>query len=163
MEHHLMKNCPERKAAALRQKKASHSSGAKSSTMKSSASSGKIKLAAGSAREAAAMMSSSSSSSQLAKHSTAPAGLGAPLGSMAQMDAMSLGTAPAEPDGRVQCGVCSRKFAADRIGAHQRICRKIRAKADQRGVCVRAKRKRAKRKRAKRKRAKRAQAICGRR
>ena len=31
----------------------------------------------------------------------------------------------ADESGRIQCSVCSRKFSADRIGVHQRICRKL--------------------------------------
>ena len=33
-------------------------------------------------------------------------------------------------DGRIPCAVCGRKFAADRIGTHQRICRKVNSKGE---------------------------------
>ncbi|GMI48590.1 hypothetical protein TrCOL_g447 [Triparma columacea] len=41
-----------------------------------------------------------------------------------------ISTGQPEADGRIPCAVCGRKFASDRIGTHQKICRKIKMKGE---------------------------------
>jgi hypothetical protein len=78
--------------------------------------------------------SSSSYGSDNYRSSASPRGNsnggGAPLHQAAA--SMSIGNPAPDANGFVPCVVCGRSFSSDRVGIHQRICRKIVAKANAR-------------------------------
>jgi len=129
MEHHLRKNCPERRSVMLKNKKVEHSMSPSNSdgqlrqgfggSCGGGSGGGQIKVAAGSgAKAVSAMMAPRKQAQQQAL----------------QAYESGMGTAAPDAEGRVGCACCGRKFSADRLGTHQRICRKIKGKEDKRVV-----------------------------